>query len=482
MPSTTTKLYRSRPSNRWGRWLVKVMAILAAVDLGIVVFDYTYISARDFYLMHLPWVAQQYDPMKGIEPHRDTQQYLDTVAALKEAGSQPSAQRDELLEELQNRSIDMIAENPFQGANKTGTLERIKNRMRSHLPNPEDSSKQSFRDFWSSERLTPSNWNAELTFFDKKITPLIATNYYRPISVNNLPVDYFWWIDIIFISIFGVEILLRTLYLSCRPDMTWRDAVLWRWYDLLLLVPFWRLLRVIPVALRLHQARFIDLSRIQLLLNRFLAENIVSEVTELAIIQGVTVAQTAIQQGAIREWLAVAAEPTVEINEVNEIEELINQVLTLTVRRVLPTIQPDLEAVLQHAITEALAGVPLYREVQRLPGVGQVPTEVARQVVHQLTQVAYGGLNQALADEEGRVLFNHLAEQFTLSLREELQDRQTLNTVQSLLSDLLEETKLTIVQRLEAEDIDQTLAQAQQLRQVNTRKNKLPTVEVVRRS
>ncbi|MEO0373523.1 MAG: hypothetical protein AAF329_02625 [Cyanobacteria bacterium P01_A01_bin.17] len=455
------------------------MALVAAVDLGIVFFDYTYISMRDIYLSRLPWIAQQYDPVKAIEPYRDTQQYLNVVETLKQAGPQPSAERNAILADLRDRSLEMIVENPFEAANKSGTLEKIKNRMRDHQPNPEDSSKQAFQEFWSAERLTSQNWASELAFFDKKISPLIASNYYRPIAENNLPVDYFWRIDLIFIGIFGIELLLRTLYLSRRSDMTWRDAVLWRWYDLLLLLPFWRLLRVIPVALRLHQARFIDLSRAQILMNRFLAENIAGEVTELAIIQGITVAQTSIEQGAIREWLSVAAAPTVEINDVNEIDELINQILTLTVRRVLPTIQSDLEILLRHATTEALAGLPFYREVQRLPGVGQLPTEIANQVIHQVTQAAYGGLDQALSDQEGRLLFNNLAEQFTLSLRAELQDRQTLDKLQSLLSDFLEETKLTIIKRLETEDIDRTIVQAQELRQTDSEKKKLPTVEVV---
>ncbi len=456
------------------------MAIVATIDLGIVIFDYTYISTRDIYLSRLPWIAQQYDPIKGIEPYRDTDQYLDLVESLKEAGPQPTAQRAQILANLRDRSLEMIVENPFEGANKTGTLEKIKNRMRKHLPNEEDSAKQSFQEFWASERLTPQNWQEELTFFEQDIAPLIASNYFRPIAENNLPIDYFWpRIDILFTIIFGIDLLFRTLSLSRRPDMTWRDAVLWRWYDILLLLPFWRLLRVIPVALRLHQARLIDLSRAQVLMNRFLAENIASEVTELAIIQAFTVAQTSIKQGALREWLSASAQPTVQINDVNEIDELIHQVLTLTVRRVLPTIQPDLEALLRHTITEALAGIPIYREMQRLPGVGQLPHDIAREIVHQVTQAAYGGLSQAIEDQKGRALTSHLTEQFTTSLREELQDRKTLMNVQSLLSDLLEETKLTIVQRLESEDIDQTITQVQQLRQDSSARNKQPTVEII---
>jgi hypothetical protein len=476
----TTKLYRPRSENDASRLFTQAMAMLAVVNLGVVFFDYTYLSMRDLYRSRLPWVTQHYDPIKGIEPHQETQQYLDRVAGLKKLGPQ-SGDRDRLLADLRDRSTAMIVENPFEAANKSGTLEKIKNRMRSHLPNEKNSAKQSFQDFWSTQHLTPQNWRSELAFFDNRIRPLIASNYYRPIAENNQPVDYFWRIDLIFIGIFGLELLLRTLYLSRRNTIAWRDAILWRWYDLLLLIPFWRLLRVIPVTLRLHQARLINLSRVQTLSNRFLAENIAGEVSELAIIQGVTVVQTSIRQGIIRQWLTTTAQPNVEINDTNEIEELIHQVLSLTVRRVLPTVQPDLEALVRHSITAALADLPLYRAFQHLPGVGQLPTEIASQMIHQVTNVAYGGLNQALSDSEGRRLFSHLTEQLTLSLKEELQDHQTLESIQSLLLDLLEETKLTLVQRLETEDIDQTIAQAHQLRHIGAETNKVSTTEVVHR-
>ena len=46
----------------------------------------------------------------------------------------------------------MIETNPFAGAGKSGTLEKIKNRMREHIG--EESSKAAFNTFWSQEYLS----------------------------------------------------------------------------------------------------------------------------------------------------------------------------------------------------------------------------------------------------------------------------------------------------------------------------------------
>ena len=488
MQSASAKQYSRRLSRRSPivSALQKVMALLALANLGLVVFDATYIKFRDQYFWHIPWVTQQYDPVKGIEPYRDTQTYLDTVDRLEKQLEQTGpqgAEVDTILADLQNQSVEMIDTDPFEKANKSGTLEAIKNRMRAHKPNPENSAKQAFRAFWSPDNLTATAWQQELKFFGQDIRPLMATNYFRPITEANELFDQFWRIDLIFMGIFGVDFILRTLLLSWRRNgVTWLDAMLWRWYDVFLLLPFWRLLRVIPVTVRLHQSGLVNLGRVQKQLNQFLAENIVTEVTELVMVRTVSLAQTSLKRGGLRRWLMTPPD-AVEINEVNELEAIADQLILLTVQRVVPKIQPDLEALLRHAITEALDQVPLYKEFRQFPGVGQLPTEVSRQVVHQLTQVTYASLNQivtqALEDERGRALSGQLAEHFMDGLRTELRDKETLEELQTQLVNFLEETKLTVLQQLDSEDVEETVAEVEHLRQANLEANRLPTIEVV---
>ena len=73
-------------TNSKNLWFERLMAIAATVNLGLVLFDYSYIPWRDFYLRHqfpastrMPTITDLYDPIKDIEPYRDTSNYLDTV-------------------------------------------------------------------------------------------------------------------------------------------------------------------------------------------------------------------------------------------------------------------------------------------------------------------------------------------------------------------------------------------------------------------
>ena len=237
------------------------MAIMATVNLCLVFFNLSYIPWRDFYLRNLPQITRVYDPVKGIEDHRETTNYLNKVDALQDQVSQTGLTSPEAkikLEELGRLSNEMVDGNPFAGVNKGGNFEKAKNRMRDRIG--QESAKQSFNTFWSREYLSRQGWNQEINFFNRQIRPLIASNYFRRIGENGELFDNFWQIDLPFILLFGIELLGRSFYLRRRhPNFTWVNAILWRWYDLLLVLPFWRWLRVIPVTVRLHQARLLNL-------------------------------------------------------------------------------------------------------------------------------------------------------------------------------------------------------------------------------
>lgn len=238
------------------------MALLAVVNLLLVIFNLTYVPLRDFWLTGRVSVGDirsayfelegitieliphpvsqlitQYDTLKGIVPDRDTEEYLILVEQLQQELAEnnkdlTSPEVSRLLRDLRWRSAEIIDNNPFAEANKTGTLERIKNEMREHLPNSANSAKQAFRQFWSVENLQ-DNLEEELDFFDTEIQPLFASNYYRYLSDNGGYVDYFGFIDFPFGVIFGLEFLTRTWFISRRrTGVSWLDAMLWRWYDI----------------------------------------------------------------------------------------------------------------------------------------------------------------------------------------------------------------------------------------------------------
>ena len=149
------------------------MALLVLCNYILVIFDLTYIPLRDFWLqgrlqitllrfnepiklgpisfqelqippdkpLEIPFVKgiANYDVVKGIKPYRSTSEYLETVNKLNQLINQKlfnpefnlqeyRQEIEKVLDNLRQKSINMVDNNPFASAEKTGTLEKIKNK------------------------------------------------------------------------------------------------------------------------------------------------------------------------------------------------------------------------------------------------------------------------------------------------------------------------------------------------------------------
>ncbi len=444
-------------------WFERLMALIATVNLGLVLFNLSYIGWRDFYLRNLPQIQKIYDPVKGIEPHRETENYLRTVEELeqqiRETGLQspPSASK---IEELRSLSLETIENNPFAAVSKSGTLEKIKNRMRDRLSN--ESSKRAFSTFWSTDYLLKQGVDKELNFFDKQIKPLIATNYYRQIGENGEFIDNFWIIDLPFVILFTVELLARSYYIKRRHrGFSWLNAILWHWYDLFLILPFWRWLRIIPVLFRLEKAELLNLQSIRYEAQQGIVANFAEEITQIVVVRVINQTQSSIKQGNLTRWLqqSQTLRPYIDINNVNEIEALAGIFVQTVIYQVLPKIQPEIIALLQHNIDSAFNQSPIYRNFRNLPGLGQMQSQLSEQLAIQIATNLYHALVSATADPVSAELSSQLVKRFSKAMTDEIQKKQVLSEIQSLLIDFLEEVKLNYVERLSTEEVEQILEQ-----------------------
>ena len=493
--SSFQRLTKTKSQARRNLWFERVMASLALVNLLLVLFDLSYIPLRNFWLqgkiqvlgftlgqirfpgftveIPLPPIAQWYDPIKGIEPYRDTAVYLKRVDDLENqmlATGLQSPQVTVILQDLRRRSEEMIDTNPFQLANKTGTLERIKNRMREQVfKNRDASAKESFRVFWSQQYLAANNRERGLGFFNNEIRPLIETNYFRPIAESGEFVNRFWLIDIWFVIPFALEFLARTWFISRRhTGVSWLDAMLWRWYDIFLLLPVFRWLRIIPVTIRLNQAELLDLNPIQKQISQGFVASIAEDLTEVVVVRVINQVQSSIRDGDITKWLSQReVRPYIDLNNTDEVAALTTIIMQLVVYQVLPKIRPDLEALLQHHLEKALNQSPAYQGLQKVPGMEQLQHELAGRLVKEISQAVYDGINSAMEpDPVGDQLFRRLIEHLSEALGSEIQAKQTLQKIQSLLTDLLEEIKINYVERLSEEDLEEVLEQTRAIRQI----------------
>jgi hypothetical protein len=434
------------PIRQKNLWFERSMAIIATVGFMVAIFDLTYIPCRDFYFNNLPVVIQQYDRVKGIEPHRETERYLNAIEQLKLTVKQTgiaSAQTKSWLQQLDTLSISLIQNNPFQVAEKTGNLEKIKNQVRDRVQN--QSAKGSFQTFWSQDYLIKAGWERELRFYEQRLKPLIVTNYYRRLDESGNYVDLFWQIDSIFIGIFAIEFIGRIYYLRRHNrNLSCQQAIVRRWYDLILLLPFAQFMRLIPVLIRWHQSQLVNLGGIQSELNKLFVGQIVNELTDAVVIQVLHQTQEAVKQGQIaRVVVGYLKQPYIDLNNVNEIEALFQLILEILVYRIVPKIQPDLEAIFRYLFEKALAESPAYRNLKLLPGIGQLPAQAIDRVVQEVSASVYMAMLKILEDPDSGKLSRRLAENLSESIGDEIQKGQTVIKVESLIYDLLEEVKIT---------------------------------------
>ena len=477
-------------------WFERLMALIAVVNLTIVAFDLSYIPLRDFWLSGQVTVAgintayvkydgikldlipenisqfiTRYDVVKGIIPNRDTEEYLAKIDRLKQeinTNGINSPVAKNLLGDLRRRSIEIIQTDAFSEANKTGNLERIKNRMRSHLPNSDNSAKTAFWQYWTVNNFQGKE-AAELQFFDAEIASLMSTNYYRVIGDNGGFLDYFGLIDFPFGILFALELLGRTWFISRkRVGVSWLDAILWRWYDILFLVPFWRWLRVIPVTVRLSQAQLINLNSIQKQVSQGLVAGIAEDMTEVVIIRLIDQIQSSVRNGDLGKMLShQSTNPYIDINNTNETVEIVRILAKTIADRVLPAVQPEVESLLQYSVDKALKQSPAYRGIQLLPGGDRTITTLSHQLVSQTYSAFSTALQAALAeDEQFDRLLESLVANIGKSVSSELQAQQSMNKIELLLVDLLEEIKINYVERLSQEDIEDILEQTRSLRNI----------------
>ncbi|NJO08984.1 MAG: hypothetical protein HC873_04185 [Leptolyngbyaceae cyanobacterium SL_1_1] len=457
--SRPRKIRPSKPPTRRSRWFERITASIALLNLLLVAFDLSYIRFRDLYLKQLPALTQWYgDTFKGIEPERTTSAYLDVVSQLEEQVSQTGLQSEatqDLLQDLRDRSVAIIDENPFQVADKTGTLERIKNLMRERVST--DSSKEAFSTFWSRGYLAESGWADSIAFFDSKIQPLIETNYYRPVWEDGEPLDQFWLLDQWFIYFFAIELALRTLIISRRYQGTsWLDAILLRWYDLFLLLPFWRWLRVIPVIARINHSNLINLDPLRSRINRLVISNIAVELTEIIVLRIVTQAQNLIREGEVSKWLVKPelGQKYIDLNDVDEIEAISSRLTSLLVYQVLPEVKPEIDNVIQHSITNAVNKTPVYQGLQSIPGMANLPDQITQQIASEVSKNAYEALTGALEDKAGAKLTQKLITHLVATAQAELQKDSTLEDIEALTIALLDEVKVNYVERIADEDVE----------------------------
>ena len=441
----------------------KLIALIGLINLIIVTFNLSYLPLRDIYFNRAPLIVEIYDPVKGIEPHPDTEAYLQTATRLQQAITRQgltATPTKQLLNSLRQQSLFIIEENPFLAANKSSTFAKLKHRMEYRLQTR--STKKAFSQFWSQEYLANHDTATELAFFNDSIKPLLETNYYRRINANGSYIDNFWRIDIFFIIFFALEYLSRTFWVARKSKLNWWDALLRSWYDVLMLIPTARWLRIIPVTVSIHKSGLFNLEKVIAQITHEPAAYISQRVSLFIIVRLFNQSQEIVKDGTLANFLLSSSQNdgTAEVDKINII---VDRLIALTVYKVLPEVQPDLEDLLRYSLSGALKGSDVYQSLKAIPGITNLPKEAIEQLADYLARAAYDVLINSYTDAQGKIIFDRLTDNFADTLKNQLQNKTTQLEIQTLLSDLLEEWKLNYVKASKERNPEATIAEAEKI-------------------
>jgi hypothetical protein len=476
----------SRLERRWDRFV----ALWAALNLLWVAFDISYIPLRTFWLQRnlyplpsvplavpltfIPDITPWVDPIKGIEPHRETQAYLrqferlDAALAQGPTGAVTPMQR-QLLAEQARLTAEMIDSNPMLASGTSGTLEKIKNRLRQRADR--DSAKQAAALLLSPEWIDAHPWPQERLFWRQQVLPLVATTYWRSIDENGRPTDHFWRYDLLlFQSVFALDILLRAIRLRRRlPGLSWGRALLRRWIDLPLLLPFWRWLRVVPVLERLHTSGLISIEPLRAVISRAVVALLAVELFEVLALQLIDGLQQLIRS---RRWpmriRALRSHQMVVSNDERELVELVRIWGPLLLVRVAPRLAPELQGVLGHALQQSLQNAIVPPGLRQLQPLLQVEKGLSRQLAGgmvdsllDLTRTT--GERLSRRDDQQLELLQRFIDRFWEELADALESGPALERSQQLLCTFLEEFKGNYLSQISRAGIEGLIEELDQI-------------------
>ena len=363
----------------------------------------------------------------------------------------------------------MIDTNPFQASGASGTLEKINARLRQRAQL--DSASQAAERLLSPSWLASHPWSGERQFWREQVLPLVATNYWRSIDDNGRPTDHFWRYDLLlFQSVFALDILLRVIRLRrLLPGLGWGEALLRRWIDLPLLLPFWRWLRLAPVVQRLQSSRLINLEPLRAVISRAVVALLAVELFEVMALQLIDGIQGLIRSGRWPNRIrALRSHQTVVNHDERELVELVRIWAPLLLVQVAPRLAPELQGVLGHALQQSLQNTMVPPPLRQLQPLLQVEKGFSRQlaagVVDSLIDLTRTtGERLGRRDDQQLELLQRFIDRFWEELAAALESGPALERSQQLLCAVLEEFKGTYVSQINRSGIETLIAELDQL-------------------
>lgn len=261
---------RSRLSKAllWDAFMVWV----ALVNLGLILFDLTFLWLRPTYVAWLPVVPRLYDRVKGIRPHPLTEAILGEVEGVRRRVEASPAEPvpEERLETLRALFARLLVENPFERAGESASFEAIRRQVAVEVEQPtfglDDPARAAAvaTAYWPAER---GLLRHRLDQFERSIRPRLEANFFREFDRDGQLEDHFWKLDLPFLLLFVVEFGWRWIGSVRRREYArWWFFPVFRFYDVMGLLPTaylrpFRVLRAVSIYMRLRRSELSSVGR-----------------------------------------------------------------------------------------------------------------------------------------------------------------------------------------------------------------------------
>jgi len=421
------------------------MILVALVNLGLIVFDMTYLWLRPDYFLHARSVTEVYDPVKGIEPHPVTQDYLDLVDRLAQTAS--AARTEPVRAKLETLAHEMVRDDPFLASDQTTKLIRAMHRTRELADEervraelgPEASDEEVFIHFWS---LHPAGLQERYRSFNQQVRPYLAMCYKRQRALSGAYVDHFLWLDLPFLLFFLVEFGVRwALAVRRQHHPRWFVFPLYNWYEVLGLIPLvqfriFRLFRIVSIYLRLRRSELTRIGDdfISRRIRRY-SDIITEEVSDRVAVHILSEIQDEVRSGASLDIIqsALAA---------NQHE--IKAVVLESVRRTLsdPVVMDNLAGLVQKGLEEASTQ---YESLKMVPGF--IKETLTRDIGLAVFRALVLSLSRPMPNARGKDALEDVLDQVLDDILRRLSDQNTAHLFHDIVIQVLENTKQAVAKK-----------------------------------
>jgi len=419
------------------------MINIALLNIFLIAFDYTYLNFRDFYFHNIPIVTRIYDPLKGIEAHRFTDNYIKKADALFKSFDSNKEEYNLLKDELIVLSEKMIDDDPFKIAFKSGDLAKIKIKIAKFMN--ENSSKKAFEKYWE---LSDRTYYPREEFFNNNLKPLLETNYFRSIDTSGKFTDDFFYIDLAFIFLFLIEffIMWRISVRKLGEDQKILYPI-YHWYDIVSCLPikelrFLRLFRFFSVYQRLKNSEIISFG--DGAISKFISKYqniIIEEISDQVTIKILSDVQDKIRLGVTRKII----EEMLFLNK-----EKIREIIIKNIKNVeipaLTTQQDEFVGFVSKIIEEEVKSTKEYKDIKKIPYVNNALNSVfnktnINKIVKKYSSNLPTTITNVLGSEVGEKFLNAILEDIIETSIIIFKDQAIQDLIQDMNVQLLEEIK-----------------------------------------